>query len=536
MSVGLPKPLLVPVAVAALMMPFAPAATAATVIPVAVTPVPLSALADKVVGSAIAPNGDRDPYSVTVVPSGYTGTPLRAGDVLVGDVSNTAGVKGRGHTILRYSTTGVSVFSSSVTGPVATSFNGAVNQVWTAGYGNADNGTHGTISVLRAHTPAGVPNSHGVIGDNHGPWGLTTNHSGTKPMVFWANADGSVVRDRNLASPYDTSTTTANVRFHLATLGHALSPSFAGGTVAAPSDMVFDPASHTLYVADTAFDQVVALHNADTTLAALTPTVVLHGGLLHQPRGLAIDPLTGHLLVSNGAVDNQLIELTTAGAVVATRDLDPIAPAGSITGLATARDAAGHTAIYYGNINSDTLHVLLATGEPVSINGPTKISARYGSTVTISGHAAAGSTVLVWFHAPRTVGYKVLRTLQADGTGVFLSSFKPNDDTRYYAQVGTVISPSVLEQLTPNISGDPVRVARRGHTVKLTGHGAPHSSVLLHFHKAGTAATDYSLLRSVHVGANGVWSKTVTLSVDYRVYASRGPLHPYSPRVLLLGV
>ena len=63
--------------------------------------------------------------------------------------------------------------------------------------------------------------------------------------------------------------------------------------------------------------------------------------------------------------------------------------------------------------------MLLATGEPVSLNGPTTISARYGSAVTISGHAAAGSTVTVWFHAPRTVGYKVLRTLQADGNGVF---------------------------------------------------------------------------------------------------------------------
>ena len=71
-------------------------------------------------------------------------------------------------------------------------------------------------------------------------------------MVFWANADGTLVRDRSLTAPYDTSTKTTNIRFHFATLGHALSPSFAGGTVAAPSGMVFDPASHTLYVADTA--------------------------------------------------------------------------------------------------------------------------------------------------------------------------------------------------------------------------------------------------------------------------------------------
>src|SRR4051794_5177354 len=135
MSLGLGKPLVAAMSIAALVLPLGGRASAATVVPVVVTPVALSALADRVVGSAIAPNGDRDPYSVTVVPSGYTGSPLKPGDVLVGDVSNTEGVKGRGHTILRYSTSGVSVYSSSVTGPVGTTFNAAVNQVWAAGYG-----------------------------------------------------------------------------------------------------------------------------------------------------------------------------------------------------------------------------------------------------------------------------------------------------------------------------------------------------------------------------------------------------------------
>ena len=73
------RPLLVPVVIGALALPLAGAASAATVIPVPVTPVPLSALADRVVGSAVAPNGDRHPYSVTVVPPGYTGSPLQPG-------------------------------------------------------------------------------------------------------------------------------------------------------------------------------------------------------------------------------------------------------------------------------------------------------------------------------------------------------------------------------------------------------------------------------------------------------------------------
>ena len=162
------------------------------------------------------------------------------------------------------------------------------------------------------------------------------------------------------------------------------------------------------------------------------------------------------------------------------------------------------------------------------------MQARYGATVAISGHAPAGSTVALWFHKPRTIGYVQLRTLQADGNGVFATTIKPDDDIRYYAQVGLTVSPSVLEQLTPSLSGAATRTVPRGRTVVLSGHGAPHTSVLLHFHKAGTAATDFSLVRSVPVGADGVWSRPVVVSVDYRVYASRGVLHPYSPRVLLV--
>jgi hypothetical protein len=510
-------------------------ASAATVVPVVVTPVPLSALADRVIGSTVAPNGDKDPYSVTIVPAGYTGSPLSPGDVLVGDVSNSTGVNGRGDSIVRFHGAGVSLYSNHVTGPVAAAFNAAANQVWAAGYGNDDNGSHGTISVLRAHTPAGQPNSHGVIGESDGAWGIASNHSVSNPIVFWSDADGRIVRDRRLTAPYDHSTSTANIHFLLATLSHGPSPSFAAGTVLAPQGMVFDPATRTLYVADSASDQIVALHGADTTGSRLVPSVVLRGGPLHHPRGLALDPLTGHLLVSNGSVDNELVELTTAGAVVATRNLDPSGTAGGITGLATTRDAAGHTAVYYANINTDTLHLLVASGEPVSISGSPVVNARYGTVVTITGHAPAGSTVAVWFHHPRVAGYQQLRSVQADGNGVWSTSFKPNDDFRYYAQVGTTLSATVLEQLTPSVSGAATRVVKKGHTVVLSGHGAPHSSVLLHFHKAGTPASDFSLVRSVHVQANGVWSRPVVVSVDYRVYASRGALHPYSPRVLLLG-
>ena len=299
--------------------------------------------------------------------------------------------------------------------------------------------------------------------------------------------------------------------------------------------MVYDAPTDTLYVTDAVNSQIVALKGAATATAAITPTVVVKGGPLHSPRGLAVDPLTGNLLVTNGAVDNKLVEITKAGVVVATRSLDPGA-AGAIAGIATTSDAAGQTAIYYVNDNTNTLHSLSVSTAAVTISGAASMTPTYGTNVSINGRAPAGSTVAIFFHRANVPGYVQRRTLQADANGVFVTSFAPNDDYRYYAQVGTQQSASVLVQATPSVVGTTTRLAKKGHTIVLVGHGSPHSSVLLHFHKAGTAATDYSLLRSVHVDANGVWTKAVVVSVDYRVYGSRGVLHPYTPRYLLKGV
>ena len=220
---------------------------------------------------------------------------------------------------------------------------------------------------------------------------------------------------------------------------------------------------------------------------------------------------------------------------MATRNLDPSGTVGAIAGLATTKDAAGQTEVYYVNDNSNTLHSLSVSADAVTIDGQSAFKAAYASNVSITGRAPAGSTVAIFFHRANVAGYVQRRTLQADANGVFQTSFAPNDDYRYYAQVGTKQSATVLEQVTPTITGATTKLAAKGHTVLLVGHSAPHTSVLLHFHKAGTAATDYSLLRSVHVDANGVWTKPVVLSVDYRVYASRGTYHPYTVRYLLQG-
>ena len=325
----------------------------------------LTSLADSTIGSTVAPNGDNNPYSLSVVPANYTGGPLSPGDVLVGDVNDVSGVQGQGKSILAFHNNTSTLFSTAATAPIATVFNANGSALWVAAYGPADDGTKGSISVLHgtnatATPTAGQPFNGGVIPDSAGPWGVEFNHTGSAPAFFWSNADGSIVRDSKLGMPFASSSTVKNVQTVIAQLSFNPARSFSKGTVVAPQGMAYDPTNDTLYVADSQSDQVVALKGANTATGPIIPTVLLKGGPVHTPQGLAIDPGTGHLLVVNGAVDNRLIEINTHGKVIATRNLDPTGAPGALFGLTTTQDADGNTLIYYVNDNTNTLHELTA--------------------------------------------------------------------------------------------------------------------------------------------------------------------------------
>ena len=330
----------------------------------------LASLTESTIGSTIAPNGDTNPYSLSVVPANYTGGPLSPGDVLVGDVNDANGVQGQGTSIVAFHNNTKTLFSTAATAPIASVFNANGSALWVAAYGPADNGSQGSIPVLHGTSNpanptvmAGQPFNGGVIPDSAGPWGVEFNHIGSAPAFFWSNADGSIVRDSKLGMPFASSSPTKNVQTKIAQLSFNPAGSLSQGTVVAPQGMAYNPTNDTLYVADSQSDQVVALKGANTATGPITPKVLRKGGPLHTPQGLAIDPDTGHLLVVNGAVDNNLIELSTHGKVIATRNLDPKGAPGALFGLTTTSDADGNTLIYYVNDNDSTLHKLAANNE-----------------------------------------------------------------------------------------------------------------------------------------------------------------------------
>jgi uncharacterized protein YkwD len=155
-----------------------------------------------------------------------------------------------------------------------------------------------------------------------------------------------------------------------------------------------------------------------------------------------------------------------------------------------------------------------------TIDGPAGQSTTYGKTVTVSGTAAPGASVGVWFHRAGTSGYTQRRTLTATSGGSWQTTYVAGDDYRIYATSGSARSSPVLVQVAPVIAGGASHVVRKGSTYTIAGSAIPGAVVTISFHKAGTASNDYSILRTVRVGSDGTWSRPYLASVDYRFFAS----------------
>jgi hypothetical protein len=115
-------------------------AAAANAAPV---PNPLGHAPDKTVASLIAPNGDRDPFGIAVVP--LTSGNLTAGNLLVAEFSDQNGTAGAGTTILQVNpaTGQTSAFfqGAPVAGTVGIAINPVNDGVWIGDYGSAADGT-----------------------------------------------------------------------------------------------------------------------------------------------------------------------------------------------------------------------------------------------------------------------------------------------------------------------------------------------------------------------------------------------------------
>ena len=163
----------------------------------------------------------------------------------------------------------------------------------------------------------------------------------------------------------------------------------------------------------------------------------------------------------------------------------------------------------------------------VTITGAAWQIPRFGAVFTITGTAPAGSLVTLRFHKSGTpVGsYGLVRTLTTPTSGTWTRPIAAVFDYRYYATLdttaGQVSSGNVLFQPSPIVNGPLNVITAKNKPFTITGKAAPYSLLYLHFHKQGTPAADYSIVRSVRTNSVGVWSRVILASSDYRYYASR---------------
>lgn len=326
---------------------------------------------NKTLVSTVPRNGDLNPYGVAIVPRS-TGR-LVAGDVLVSNFNNAAtaaapgGEQGRGSTIVEISPAGHRTLFAHVPGRVGlTTALVALRSGWVI-VGSLPT-TDGTSATMRPGALI-VLDSTGrvretITGDGiDGPWDATALDLGPFAEVFVSNVlNGITDGQPAVTMKGDVVRLVLDLRGGMPRV--LLSTVVANGLavhtdpaalVIGPTGLVLGPRG-TLYVADAVNSRIArvpdAVFRGTAYDAGANAATVAAGAPLNGPLGLALAP-NGHLLTVNGG-DNNIVEITRAGTVVATRNLDPAdPPGGALFGLAPTAHA-----LYYVNDDANTLNVL----------------------------------------------------------------------------------------------------------------------------------------------------------------------------------
>jgi hypothetical protein len=333
----------------------------------------LSSLRNVVVGSAVAPNGDQNPYGIAVVPK--TIGKLTAGNLLVADFNDAAGTAGAGTTIVQVdpSTGQSSVFfqGGPVAGPVGIAINPLNDGVWVGDYGAAANGTGANDLLIN---PAGtlVATFTDTTTEGQasflGVWGQGVSDVNGVISFYWGNAGNATTGtgggDVWRLTPHPTASTPngqpVNSTYQQLVTGQPATP--AGGSAASaagPQGLAYDPANGVLYETNDANNALYAIPDAASATGPVTASVVYQGPALDSPENVVVDPVNGNLLVVNGAGNNDLVEITPSGQVVAVRDLAPNEAPGALFGLAVGSGPNGQPVLYYGDDDTNTIHMLV---------------------------------------------------------------------------------------------------------------------------------------------------------------------------------
>ncbi len=309
--------------------------------------------------STIPSNGDVNPYGIAFVPTGFPSGRIAPGDVLVANFNDSGNFQGTGTTIVSITPKGKkSLFATSPLFGLDTALG-----VLSGGFvvvGNlpvtypAGNPGQGSLQIFDANGNLVKTLNDSKLLDS--PWDLTIDDHGSHAEIFVSNVLSGTVT-RLVVSVGTQVNVTSKTRIGN---GYAHAPN-AAAVVVGPTGLAYNASNDTLYVASTADNEIFAINDAaarsgaaDRGLLVLDDPKHLHG-----PLGLVLTP-NGNLITANGdavnpgGTQNDLVEFTPQGTVIATYQLDS-GPAGGAFGIAIAVQNTINFAAVDDDLNSVTV-------------------------------------------------------------------------------------------------------------------------------------------------------------------------------------
>ena len=317
--------------------------------------------------STIPPNGDLNPYGVAFVPAGFpSGGATATGDLLVANFNNNGNLQGTGTTIVSISPTGQqSLFATSTLigldtalGVLARGFVIVGNLPVTYPGGVATPGQGSLQFFDRTGKLIATLNDSKLLDS---PWDLAINDQGSQAQIFVSNVlSGTVTR-------VNVSVSNNNVMVLSETpigSGYTHQPN-AAAVVVGPTGLAYDRDHDTLYVASTADNKVFAIADAGNRSGAAGPGFVVFADQqhLHGPLGLVLTQ-KGKLITANGdavfagGTQNDLVEFTPHGNLIATYQLDAGPPGGAFGIAITASQGSVRFAAVDDDLNTVTVWTL----------------------------------------------------------------------------------------------------------------------------------------------------------------------------------
>lgn len=324
---------------------------------------------DVVIGSTVDPkNGDQGPRAIVRVRSTFG---LKAGQLLVCNFENSAGVAGKGSTI---EVLDPKAKSKPATFVQNTKINGCdgdaiteSNQVYGSGMTAGSVGQFDQSGNLeksyKSHLEAPFADADAFCGEPYAPEDIYVSDSKTGALVKFSfiSVSGGKTTTTEVISGFDKNG--------------------SGWTTLGPSGLQYNATRNgtlcndTLYVVDGVDNTLVSISNASNLIekdeiavqpggkkftcrhpSATCATVVYSGAPLNAPVASALLP-NGNLILANTKGGNTLVEITPKGKVLATKAVDTSKTA-HVFGLAAYGTSDADTVLYYTSTADNTLHVL----------------------------------------------------------------------------------------------------------------------------------------------------------------------------------